>query len=315
MKKILLLLTCFIAIEVGAQKKENFYDFRWQPTESIGRARYLSIINKNDSLWKRTDYFIKENKIQMVGTYKDSETKTEHGPFEYFHANGIPQSKGSYADGKKEGMWLRYYNNGAIQDSLVYTNGEIKGIGLAWHRNGFLADSSTYNADGSGISVQWHDNGNPSAAGMYTAARKQHGKWQYFHKNGNLSCIEIYHSGQFVSKKYYFEDGTEMKDTASKDKEASFPGGQKAWLRYLERNLYFPSQWKINGSDEIVVTVDWTIDEEGNIQDVFVSSPFHPDFDKIAADVIRKSPKWLPALSHNRTIKAYRRQPVTFAQL
>jgi hypothetical protein len=56
------------------------------------------------------------------------------------------------------------------------------------------------------------------------------------------------------------------------------------------------------------------VDEEGLIQDAEVTGSLHPDFDKIALEAIKNSPKWIPAIDHNRKIKAYRRQPVTFAQ-
>jgi len=61
--------------------------------------------------------------------------------------------------------------------------------------------------------------------------------------------------------------------------------------------------------------VSFVINEEGQVEEAFASSPFHPAFDKIALDIIRASPKWNPAMdAHNRKVKAYRRQPVTFVQ-
>jgi hypothetical protein len=36
--------------------------------------------------------------------------------------------------------------------------------------------------------------------------------------------------------------------------------------------------------------------------------------DKIALDVIRKSPLWKPEMDHNRRAKAYLQQPITFLQ-
>lgn len=315
MKAVFTVLSLIFCLLVFAQKKETFYDYAWKPTDDFGRARFLAVVEKKDSLWLRTDYFIKEKKIQMLGAFRDEETNIEQGPFEYYHANGNLQSKGAYTHGKKNGLWLSFYDNGMMFDSVVYDNGNIIGTSQGWHRNGFPRDSSIYRPDGSGVSVNWYDNGVPSDAGVYTTGRKKQGKWQYFHRNGQLSSLEIYEADKLLSKQYFDEQGMEVSDTTPKDREASFPGGIKAWTKYLEKNLYFPSQYKINGSDQIVVTVDWTVDEEGKVGDVFVSSPFHPAFDKIAAEVIQKSPKWLPAISHNRKVKAYRRQPVTFAQL
>lgn len=314
MKRIITLLLLFYSFTIHAQKIEQFYDYAWKPTEDAGRARYYTLIEKKDTLWLRQDYFIQEKKLQMIGTYRDKETNIPVGSFSYYHANGRLQSQGSYKNGKKEGLWLRYYDNGMMQDSTTYENGNITGTALGWHRNGFVSDSSVYREDGSGISVSWFDNGNPSSAGAYSAGRKATGKWQYFHKNGNPSANEVYANGQLRSRQYYDESGTAIQDTAARESEAIFPGGMEAWKKYLGKHIYFPSQYKINGADQVVVTVDWVVDEEGNVTDVFVSSPFHPEFDRIAFDAISRSPKWKPAISHNRRIKAYRRQPLTFAQ-
>ena len=119
---------------------------------------------------------------------------------------------------------------------------------------------------------------------------------------------------QLISKQYHDEEGVPQKSATYKENEAQFQGGDSKWINYLSKNLYFPPQWQITGAEEVIVTIDFAVDEEGNVVDVWVSAPFHPDFDKIAVDLIRKSPKWKPQVSHNRKIKVYRRQPVAFAQ-
>lgn len=63
-----------------------------------------------------------------------------------------------------------------------------------------------------------------------------------------------------------------------------------------------------------IVVVDAAIDEEGNVTDILLTAPLHPDFDKIALTVMRKAPKWIPAINHNRKVKFYFRQPVVFQQ-
>lgn len=297
----------------SAQKIEQFYDWNWKLTEPT-TARYYAVIEKQDSNWHRQDFFIHERRLQMDGFYKDPDSKIAHGPFQYFHPNGQLESAGSYTDGKRQGVWLRYHSNGMMQDSATYEKGNTTGIKLGWYPNGFLSDSSSINADGSGMSIRWFDNGNPSEAGRYSAGGKLHGKWQFFHKNGQPSAVEMYQEDKLLSKQYFDESGAAVSDTTSRDREASFPGGLKAWQKYLLKQLYFPAQYQISNADKAIVVVSWIINEDGTISDVNVTTPLHPSFDKIAADAIRKSPAWQPAIMHNRTVKAYRRQPVTFAQ-
>ena len=63
-----------------------------------------------------------------------------------------------------------------------------------------------------------------------------------------------------------------------------------------------------------VVVAAFIINEDGKIEDVDVVTPFHPMMDKIAIEAIKKSPAWKPRIDHNRKVKEYLRQPVTFQQ-
>ena len=306
---LLLILSNFCS----AQKIEDYFDWQWSRTDP-SNARYFALIEKKGDLWLRQDYFTNTNKLQMIGAYTDTTYKVPQGEFHYYHANGVLQSVGKYENGKRQGLWLSYYPNGMMSDSAVYDNGNVVGNRMMWHVNGFPMDSAVWNPDGSGVLVSWFDNGVPAAAGRYAAGYRQDGKWRYFYKNGQTSSLEVFDHGQLISRQYFSEDGAETKDTASTDRDASFPGGLEAWKKYLLKNVYFPSQWKFMNGDQAVVTVDWYIDEEGNVTDPFISAPLHPDFDRIALKAFEKAPKWLPARSHNRTIKSFHRQPITFSQ-
>ncbi|MCU7547783.1 energy transducer TonB [Chitinophagaceae bacterium LB-8] len=313
MKTTITALALLLSLSSIAQKIEKYFDYAWRPTDAT-TARYYALIEKKNSLWLRKDYFIHEGRLQMEGHYKDSACKKEEGKFSYYHANGALESTGAYTDGKRQGLWLRFHENGMTKDSVTYVNDNVIGTRLCWHSNGFLSDSSVMIEDGSGVSVSWFDNGNPSAAGKYAAGNKMHGKWQFFHKNGKTSAVEVYDNGRLLSKQYIDEEGNTLSDTTNRDREASFPGGLKAWQKYLVKNLYFPSQWKLANADMAIVVVDAAIDEEGNVTDIRLTAPLHPDFDQIALNVLRKAPKWNAAVSHNRKVKFYFRQPVVFQQ-
>ncbi|HVG13497.1 MAG TPA: energy transducer TonB [Chitinophagaceae bacterium] len=313
MKAVLSLLFLVLSGNLFSQKIEQYYDYQWKLTEPAS-ARYLSIVERKDSLWNRQDYFIYEKSLQMEGNFKEAECKTQEGLFTYYHSNKVMESVGKYKNGKRDGLWLRYHRNGLMSDSVTYNMGAVIGLRLRWHSNGFPRDSAVFNEDGSGVEVCWFDNGKPSSAGRFGPGTKQLGKWQYFHRNGNLSASEVYNNGELLSRTYFSEDGQQLSDTTNQDREAEFRGGNKAWQSYLLKQLYFPSQWKFTQGTQAVVIVQWVIDEDGLIQDAEVISSLHPDFDKVALQKIKNSPNWIPAIDHNRKVKAFRRQPITFAQ-
>ncbi len=315
MKRSLLLLCIYFSLHCSAQKLEKFYDYTGTEVPDVSKARIFSIIEKKDSGWSKQDFYVRESLQSMDGFFKDQKCEVEHGPFKYFHPNGMIRAKGTYTDGKKTGTWLSFHSNGMLRDSVTYNElGWVIGTRLGWHQNGYPSDSLLVQTDGSAVEVSWYDDGIPSYAGRYGPGKLKQGKWQYFHRNGKLSALETYEFNQLVNKVYYDESGTLMPDTTNRDRDAEFPGGNKAWSKYIHKKIYFPSQFKITNADQVTVVVHWAVDEEGNVVEAEVVVPFHPEFDRIALDAIKKSPKWKPAISHNRKVKFYHRQAVNFSQ-
>ncbi len=242
----------------------------------------------------------------------DEAGKIAHGSFHYYYSNGNVQSTGNYVNNKKEGTWLGFYFDGSPHDSIVYVNGAVTGIKLSWHANGYLKDSVHTRPDGSAVAISWYNNGNPSAVSIFRDGKKN-GRFRYFHKSGQLASEEVYNMDALVSKQYFDEGGTPM-DTTNRDRMHSFPGGKNAWLKHASKKTYFPDQWQLVNTTQVTILVTGMIDEEGKVQNLYVSIPFHPVFDKIALRMVQESPKWLPAISHNRTVSTWFTQPVSFVQ-
>jgi len=239
----------------------------------------------------------------MSGNFKDSTCKIGIGRFTCYHPNGKLLSTGNFIEGRMDGLWLDFHNNGRMRDSIVLSEGKPVGIHLSWYANGFSSDSINLKIDGSGSHVSWFDNGAPSSAGRYSEGMKQDGKWKYFHKNGKISSIEIYEKSRLIDKRYFDETGMMLNDTTNNDRKAQFPGGEKVWKKYVSNHLYFPHGYKITNADEATIVVVFTINENGEVEDVFTTVPFNKAFDEIGEKLIKKSPKWIPAISHNRRVK------------
>ena len=94
---------------------------------------------------------------------------------------------------------------------------------------------------------------------------------------------------------------------------AKFPGGFDAWKRYLEKNLNagLPAE---NGaqSGKYTVLVSFVVDSEGNISEVKAENKPGFGTEEEAIRIIKKGPKWQPAIQNGRKV-AYRvKQQVTF---
>jgi len=95
--------------------------------------------------------------------------------------------------------------------------------------------------------------------------------------------------------------------------EASFPGGDAIWRRYLERTLDASTPAK-NGAPDgtYTVIVQFIVDKAGNISDVRALTSHGYGMEAEVIRVIKKGPKWSPAFQDGRHVRAYRKQPVTF---
>ena len=95
--------------------------------------------------------------------------------------------------------------------------------------------------------------------------------------------------------------------------EASFPGGHEEWKRYLEKNLDVNVPFH-NGAPNATYTVmiQFIVDTEGNISDVKPVSSIGYGMEEEAIRVIKKGPKWVPAIQNGRYVKSYRKQSVHF---
>jgi len=257
-------------------------------------------------------YYISEKRLLMAGYFKDSTCRVLNGLVKYYHANGTLSATGNYVEEEREGLWLGFHKNGRMRDSMVLSRGQPVGIHLSWYANGFPSDSINLKIDGSGSHVSWFDNGAPSSAGRYSEGMKQDGKWKYFHKNGKISSIEIYEKSRLIDKRYFDENGMILNDTTNNDRKAQFPGGEKVWKKYVSNHLYFPHGYKITNADEATIVVVFTINENGEVEDVYTSVPFNKVFDEIGEKLIKKSPKWIPAISHNRRVKCRLTQVMKF---
>ena len=96
--------------------------------------------------------------------------------------------------------------------------------------------------------------------------------------------------------------------------EASFPGGDRIWRSYLERNLNanVPVDNKAPEGTYTVI-VQFIVDKNGEISDINALTNHGYGMEQEVIKVISKGPKWSPAIQDGKPVKAYRKQPVTFS--
>lgn len=93
-------------------------------------------------------------------------------------------------------------------------------------------------------------------------------------------------------------------------REPSFPGGSAAWLTFLQRYLQAPTD--VEPGERIEVKVRFWIDVDGSVSRAEIIKSGGSAFDKEVLRVMKKMPKWEPALQAGRPIAVAYQQPVIF---
>lgn len=93
-------------------------------------------------------------------------------------------------------------------------------------------------------------------------------------------------------------------------KEPMFPGGREAWLQFLMRNLEAPLS--MAPGERITVQVRFIVEKDGTVNSFEVVRTGGSVFDKEVIRVLKKMPRWQPAVQNGRPVSVSFTQPVTF---
>lgn len=93
-------------------------------------------------------------------------------------------------------------------------------------------------------------------------------------------------------------------------RNASFPGGTAAWLDFLRKFLQSPEA--IEPGQRIEVHVRFWVGIDGNISNAEIIKSGGKSFDKEVLRVLKKMPRWEPAIQNGNYITTAYTQPVIF---
>lgn len=95
--------------------------------------------------------------------------------------------------------------------------------------------------------------------------------------------------------------------------EAAYPGGDKAWIRFLQLNLDAGVPAKKRAPVGVyTVVIQFVVDKDGNVSDIKPLTKHGYGMEEEVVSVLKRSPRWKPAVQDGRKVRAYRKQPVTF---
>jgi protein TonB len=91
---------------------------------------------------------------------------------------------------------------------------------------------------------------------------------------------------------------------------AEFPGGQQAWVNFLNKHLRTPDE--LGAGQKKTVQVRFSVAEDGSVTQFEIIQSGGTAFDNEVIRVLKKMPKWKPAVQNGKNVPVMFTQPVTF---
>ncbi len=95
------------------------------------------------------------------------------------------------------------------------------------------------------------------------------------------------------------------------EKMPEFPGGQAELMKFLQKNIKYPSISQENGVQGRVI-VQFVVNSDGSIVDPVVMKSVDPYLDKEALRVVKSMPKWTPGEQRGKPVRVKFTLPVQF---
>ena len=108
-----------------------------------------------------------------------------------------------------------------------------------------------------------------------------------------------------------FEERDIVFNKAEKDPE--FPGGPKAWVDYLRKNLN--TKVAANNGAPVgtyTVIIRFIVNKDGRLRDFTAETGYGFGMEAEVIRILKESPSWNPAMQNGYQVSFYMRQPITF---
>jgi protein TonB len=93
-------------------------------------------------------------------------------------------------------------------------------------------------------------------------------------------------------------------------REPEFPGGQEAWLNFLRKNLIAPTE--LEPGEKKTVAIRFLVSTDGTVTGFEVLQSAGRLYDNEVIRVLKKMPKWKPAIQNGLAVARAFTQPVSF---
>ena len=128
--------------------------------------------------------------------------------------------------------------------------------------------------------------------------------------NNQLKRQDLYKDGKLINGKCFTNEGHEI-DYFPYQQMPEYPGGEKALLDFINRNLSYPVDAQRQGIQGKVV-IRFVVEKTGYVARIEVYKGVSPELDKEAVRVVKNLPKWKPGMKDGELMSVWYTLPLTF---
>ena len=247
----------------------------------------LKIYNPDKLVLTNYETFSDENIINLEGKckewydngnlWKEGQYKNNNksGTWNFFsHLDGTLEKYGNFENGIEEGKWYNLDLIGRVTTEYFYRDGKLDGDYLRFDTLGSV-----------------------------------------FHKKVFKEGIEI--ENQIIDSLYYTDELTDADEKAILKMCSNYSGNKREkcsdseYLRHIYGNISYPKKARHEGIQGKAL-LRFIIDKTGKITELTVLRGICTEIEKECIKVIKKSPKWIPAIHNGVPIKMSFNMPVNF---
>lgn len=250
---------------------------------------------KEDNAFRLDCYYNSEqNLLLSTMHFNDSSLAVFEGEYIDYNIDGKMKERGMYQKNLKAGWWIQWDSAGRKTDSVFYENDTRYKYAKWYYYRDTSNNTRLYSYEITDSLANTFDVKNYGSDGQLV---------------GQVNFI-----GQTGIRKNYDNGGVTTDTVYTREqREASFPGGNAGWTKYLEKSLgsYYPGD---HGAKPGMyrVMVKFMVEKDGSISNIVPETQHGYKMEEKVVKVIQNGPRWIPASQYGRLVKAYRRQPVTF---
>lgn len=294
--------------KVTAWQKNNAYlekyDAFLEEDETKTFAWYQGVYSQN----KKGNYierlfYPEKNQITHLTTYKSKRKYIKHGSHQRWFDNGSKMSEGAYSNGNKNGLWKHYhYGDNKVRVEGNYKNGVADGLWKYYDVDGNIMVELTYK-DGlrEGEFVEYDTDGSVLNKGMYKSdAIFSQLLEDEIYTPSDDTILELVEAFPYLV-------GCEEGSSPEERKKCS----DSLLLKTIYEQINYPT-FAVENATEGNALINFTIYEDGTINDIVVYSGVCESIEKECLRVIALLPKWNPGRVEGKAVKVEHNLPIRF---